>query len=31
MGVDKALAKAGCTAGDIVRIGKLTFAYETDS
>ena len=28
MGVDKALAKAGATEGDIVRIGKLTFAYE---
>jgi GTP-binding protein len=31
MGVDKALARAGCGEGDIVRIGKLTFAYEDGS
>lgn len=30
LGVDKALAKAGAAAGDIVRIGDLTFTYEED-
>ena len=30
LGVDKALARAGASEGDIVRIGKLTFAYEAD-
>ncbi len=28
LGIDKALARAGCVEGDIVRIGSLTFAYE---
>ncbi len=28
LGIDKALARAGCAEGDIVRIGSLTFAYE---
>lgn len=30
LGVDKALAKAGAAAGDIVHIGDLTFTYEED-
>ena len=29
LGVDKALARAGARNGDMVRIGKLTFEYET--
>jgi len=28
LGIDKALARAGASEGDIVRIGTLTFAYE---
>ncbi len=31
LGVDKALARAGVVEGDIVRIGKLSFAYEVGS
>ncbi|MGH9275878.1 MAG: GTPase ObgE [Acidimicrobiales bacterium] len=31
LGIDKALAKAGAKAGDMVHIGKLTFEYEEDS
>ena len=30
LGVDRALARAGARTGDIVRIGKLTFSYESD-
>jgi GTP-binding protein len=30
LGVDKALARAGAHAGDLVHIGKLTFEYEED-
>ena len=30
IGVDKALARAGATEGDTVRIGSLTFEYEED-
>jgi GTP-binding protein len=31
LGIDKALARAGASGGDTVRIGKLTFEYEEDS
>ena len=30
LGIDKALARAGATEGDLVRIGGLSFKYETD-
>jgi GTP-binding protein len=30
LGVDRALARAGAVDGDLVVIGKLSFAYETD-
>jgi GTP-binding protein len=30
LGVDRALARAGARNGDIVHIGKLSFAYESD-
>lgn len=30
MGVDKALARAGCRDGDVVWIGKFSFDYEAD-
>lgn len=30
LGVDKALARAGVKAGELVQIGKLTFEYEPD-
>jgi GTP-binding protein len=31
IGVDKALARAGASAGDIVHIGRLSFEYEDDA
>jgi GTP-binding protein len=30
LGVDKALAKAGARAGEVVRVGRLEFEYRPD-